>query len=194
MQHYLFEWQQAKGKICMVNIRVWLGHLGSYNSGSLLGRWIDLPKSDEEMNEIYNELMAQAARKGEYGDEFDVFDLEVNIHGVYKDLSRLGLRELNELAERLESMKDYEVEALSLVMQVVDTVPEAIQAIDEGKCLILSDVENLEDLGRRHVEEFNSLEIPEALEFYINYEAYGRQLDLTGWTVLHEAKAAVFVE
>jgi antirestriction protein len=194
MQHYLFEWQQAKGKICMVNIRVWLGHLGSYNAGYLIGRWIDLPKNDEEMNEIYNELMAQAARKGEYGDEFDVFDLEVNIHGVYKDLSRLGLRELNELAERLESMKDYEVEALSLVMQVVDTVPEAIQAIDEGKCLILSDVENLEDLGRRHVEEFNSLEIPEALEFYINYEAYGRQLDLTGWTVLHEAKAAVFVE
>jgi len=178
----------------MTNIRIWLGHLGAYNSGYLIGRWVDLPKDNEEMQEIYDELMSQAARKGEHGDEFDVFDLEVNIHGVYKDLSRLGLRELNDLAQRLEEMKDYEVEALSLVMQVLDTVPEAIQAIDEGKCLILSDVENLEDLGRRHVEEFNSLEIPEALEFYINYEAYGRQLDLTGWTVLHEAKAAVFID
>jgi antirestriction protein len=178
----------------MTNIRIWLGHLGAYNAGYLIGRWVDLPKSDEEMQEIYEELMSQAARKGEHGDEFDVFDLEVNIHGVYKDLSRLGLRELNELAERLEEMKDYEIEALSYVMQIVDNVPEAIEAIEGGRYLVLSNVENLEDLGRRHVEEFNSLEIPEALENYINYEVFGRELDVSGWTVLHESQVAVFVE
>jgi antirestriction protein len=178
----------------MTNIRIWLGHLGAYNAGYLIGRWIDLPKSDEEMNEVYEELMSQAARKGEHGDEFDVFDLEVNIHGVYKDLSRLGLRELNELAERLEEMKDYEIEALSYVMQIVDNVPEAIEAIDEGKCLILSNVENLEDLGRKHVEEFNSIEIPEHIEPYFDFERYGRELDVSGWTVLHESQVAVFVE
>lgn len=178
----------------MTNIRIWLGHLGAYNAGFLIGSHVDLPKSDEEMNEIYDALMSRAARHGEYGDEFEVMDLEVNIHGVYKDLSRLGLRELNELAERLEEMKDYEIETLSYVMQVVDNVPEAIEAIDSGRHLILSNVENLEDLGRRHVEEFNSLEIPEALENYIDYETYGRELDLSGWTVLHESQVAVFVE
>ena len=43
---------------------------------------------------------------------------------------------------------------------------------------LLPDVENDEDLGYYYVEEYGSIDIPESIRAYFDYEAYGRDIRL----------------
>lgn len=175
-------------------INVWLGHLGAYNAGYLVGRWVELPKDKDELNEIIDELKKEAEKVGEYGDEFDVFDYETEVNSIYNQLEYMSLSKLNELAAHLDAMDEYELAEFEIIAQITNTVDEALEAMDNKDYIILAEVNNLDDLGRIYVEDFDGINIPKHLEPYIDYEKLGRELIHDGWNVIEEYEVAVWLQ
>jgi antirestriction protein len=172
-------------------IKVWLGSLAAYNAGALVGRWVDLPKTDEELSEIIEAINKEAEEiDGVYlSEEIDIFDFETEVDGIYNDLNRLGLREMNELAERLEGLDEYELKELAALIEGTDSIEEALDIHEQGRAIIIHDIEDNDDLGRAWVEELGGMEVPEHLVNYIDYEAIGRDLCFDGWTITSQGVA-----
>jgi hypothetical protein len=82
----------------MTNIRIALTNLGKYNEGELLYTWLDLPATDEEISEAFEEI--QVAPNTRYEEHF-ISDYEAPFEiGEYANIERL-----NEVAEVLENVK-----------------------------------------------------------------------------------------
>ena len=73
-------------------------------------------------------------------------------------------------ADKLGAVLEYET--CRSVSEVIDLLDE----LDEFD--LLPDVEDDEDLGYYYVEEYGSIDIPEHLKNYFDYEAFGRDVRL----------------
>lgn len=166
-------------------IKVWIGSLAAYNAGALVGEWVDLPKSEDELNEAIEAIHKEANKiDGVWNsEEIDIFDFETEVEGIYNELQGMGLRQMNELAERFDGLDEYELKEVAALIEATGDIDEALSIQEEGRAIILYDIEDNDDLGRAWVEELGAMEVPSHLENYIDYEAIGRDLTFEGWTI-----------
>lgn len=109
------------------DISVWLGNLSAYNSGHSIGRWVNLPQKSEELQRIAVEVNVAAMHEtGDFNEETEIFDINVNLSGLYNGLNRLGLPRLNKIAKTLNVMHEYEQDSLPATMEVVDYVKDGV--------------------------------------------------------------------
>lgn len=81
-------------------LNVWIGNLGKYNEGELVGGWLKLPKSDKEIDEFLKNVV-------ELNDEYEEYminDYETDL--PYKVYEYDSIRELNLLAKIAEEVED----------------------------------------------------------------------------------------
>lgn len=177
--------------------RIYVVNLGKYNEGYLIGEWIDLPATEEELQKLHCRIKVGRMENGEYVhgykeglsyyEEVAIHDFE-NSYGIrineYDSIS-----ELNELAEVLENENENVVSAL---YDIVSTLDDLKRVLEEGDYSVLYDVDNEEDLGYKHIEEFSTFEIPENIEPYFDYERYGRDLVCNGWHISNNVAVYVY--
>lgn len=159
--------------------RLYIANLAKYNEGRLVGKWVDLPMCEDELQEKIQEILGN--------------DEECAIHDYENDY---GVRvseydspfELNEVAEKLEEYDEDTVKALS---DIFADIHEVIRVMEDGDFISLHGVRNEEDLGYEAIEELGMMEIPENLKIYFDYEKFGRDLTCDGWTIFPEQELAV---
>lgn len=154
-------------------IKIYLTNLGKYNEGTLQGEWVDLPATEEEIEEVKERIGINE----EY-EEWFITDYETDIDGLeireYSDIN-----ELNELAETLEDMDDNDREVIEAMLSEGYSLDDAIDKKDD--CIVYADCEDMEDVAREYVEETGLLNsIPENLQSYFDFEAYGRDMSYEG--------------
>lgn len=153
-------------------LRIYYTNLGLYNEGTLSGEWVDLPATDEEIQEVMN-------RTGydETHEEYFITDFETDVNGLKVD-EYDSIDELNELAELIESHDADVIEAL--IYFGYDTAEEIADKIDDVIYIdTVSGWESMEELVGRHYAD-ECLNIPENIEPYFDYEAYGRDITIDG--------------
>lgn len=168
------------------SISVWVGNLGKYNEGELVGEWFALPRDDFEQD--WADLMKRIhigewvdpndPRYGKYEEVFCA-DWECEIPGLeYSEYP--DYEELNRIAEEWDGMRKYEQEAMSALMEVFgDDYEYAKDHLDDT--IIWYGCTDMTDVAHRYVDECNVLHnMPDELANYFDYEAYGRNLDATG--------------
>ena len=162
------------------DISVWVGSLGAYNSGYLIGEWIALPKTDDELNEIYDRINKNAERAtGEPQEELDIMDTNINIEGLTAATYGAGIDKYNELAELLEDLHESDKAHIEDVNEVTGDIEQAIEHVSEA--LIIEDVSTDRELGEQlHALDMLHVEIPAHLENYIDFESIGRDYRLGG--------------
>lgn len=137
------------------------------------GEWVDLPQPEEELAEtiaeIQRETDCEEVMISDYEGDWDI--------GEYD-----GIFELNELAETLAELDDYERELVeTLIRERGDDIEEAIDTIQCGNYRVHDGCYDMSDVAREILcedEDFNS--IPDHLQNYFDFEAYGRDLDIEG--------------
>lgn len=85
------------------------------------------------------------------------------------------------MAFLLDDMEEWALEKFSAAVDFgeYNSVPALINLTQNLDCFeFYTGIENEEDLGRFYIEEMCTLKIPEHLENYIDYEAYGRGMNL----------------
>lgn len=86
-------------------INVWIGNLGKYNEGELVGGWLELPKSNEEINKFLKEVVGLNDEYEEYMINDSETDLPLKI-GEYENLKNINL--IATIAEDVNSMEAVE--------------------------------------------------------------------------------------
>lgn len=155
-------------------------NLGKYNEGELVGKWLDFPTTEEEIEKVLQEIGID----GVCYEEIFITDYESDIDGLSDCLGEYeNLHDLNYLAEKIQDMDccTEELEALLDFGEYTGSVQELETLVENTDCFqIYAEVENDYDLGYYYVHELGLLEELKGstLASYIDYEAFGRDVRL----------------
>ena len=157
-------------------------NLGKYNEGELVGEWVKFPTTAEEMKEVFKRI--GIGQKDDFGNPYEewfITDYDCYVDGLYDKLGEYeNLDELNYLASKLDEMSDSEYAQFQAGMEMGDhsgSVQEIINLTENLDCYeIYPNIEDYDDLGRYYIDELEVMQIPEHLQNYIDYEAYGRDV------------------
>ena len=157
-------------------------NLGKYNEGELVGEWVKFPTTAEEMKEVFKRIgIGQKDDFGQPYEEWFITDYDCYVDGLYDKLGEYeNLDELNYLASKLDEMSDSEYAQFQAGMEMGDhcgSLQEIINLTENLDCYeIYPNIEDYDDLGRYYIDELEVMQIPEHLQNYIDYEAYGRDV------------------
>ena len=146
-------------------IRIYVACLAAYNNGYLHGQWMD---ADREPWEIYEDIRAMLrASPEEDAEEWAIHDFE-GFEGV--SISEYqGIESVAEIAAFIAEHGELGGKLLSYFGDL-DDARDAISDHYAGE------YESVADFARELTEQ--TTQIPQNLEFYIDYEAMGRDLEI----------------
>ena len=157
-------------------------NLGKYNEGELVGGWVKFPTTAEELKEVFKRIgIGQKDDFGQPYEEWFITDYDCYVDGLYSKLGEYeNLDELNYLASKLDEMSDSEYAQFQAGMEMGDhcgSLQEIINLTENLDCYeVYPHIEDYDDLGRYYIEELEVMQVPEHLQNYIDYEAYGRDV------------------
>ena len=157
-------------------------NLGKYNEGELVGEWVKFPTTAEELKEVFKRIgIGQKDDFGQPYEEWFITDYDCYVDGLYGKLGEYeNLDELNYLASKLDEMSESEYAQFQAGMEMGDhcgSLQEIINLTENLDCYeVYPDIHDYDDLGRYYIEELDVMQVPEHLQNYIDYEAYGRDV------------------
>ena len=157
-------------------------NLGKYNEGELVGEWVKFPTTAEELKEVFKRIgIGQRDDFGQPYEEWFITDYDCYVDGLYDKLGEYeSLDELNYLASKLDEMSDSEYAQFQAGMEMGDhcgSLQDIINLTENLDCYeVYPHIEDYDDLGRYYIEELEVMQVPEHLQNYIDYEAYGRDV------------------
>jgi len=158
-------------------MKIYITDLEAYNNGHLVGQWVTLPLGEDSLCELNEEVLYQGRKACEdehHHEETFITDWECD----YMDIEEYSdIYKLNEIAEQMESFDDDEIIAIKLLMEngVVSNLDEAIEKRDE---IHNTGETRMEDVAYNYAND--CMEIPKHLEFYIDYEKMGNDMEIEG--------------
>ena len=163
-----------------IMLKIYLTNLGKYNEGQLIGEWVELPCTDAELEAVKERIgiSDKPDENGNYYEEYFITDYETDVHGLevgeYDNLDNL-----NELAETLYSLDEYDLEIVEAMISEGYTLEEAMEKKED--CMVYPDCHDMEDVAMEYAEETGLLDsIPENLRSYFDYKAFGRDMSFEG--------------
>ena len=159
-------------------------NLGKYNEGELVGEWVKFPTTAEELKEVFKRIgIGQKDDFGQPYEEWFITDYDCYVDGLYSKLGEYeNLDELNYLASKLDEMDQSDYAKFQAGMEMGDhcgSLQEIINLTENLDCYeVYPDIHDYDDLGRYYIEELDVMQVPEHLQNYIDYEAYGRDVAL----------------
>ena len=182
-------------------IKLYLANLGKYNEGILKGEWVELPLSETELEEVMVNIgVAHYDNEGNFVpyvietdengyeyvyEEYAIHDYETDLNISISEYS--SLNDLNTVAEIVEDFELDQVNALldGGVIDMKDLIEGDLEEIMQNYGFIeLEPTMNEEqEVGYAYVDEVcGGLEClsKEILERYFDYEAFGRDILLSG--------------
>ena len=183
-------------------IKLYLANLGKYNEGELKGAWIELPYTKEELEEKFVEIgIAHYDAEGNYVpyvvetdekgyeymyEEYAIHDYETDLDIPINEYSSLS--NLNTIAENVD---ENDIEYINILLNngdigLRDLLEDTSKNILQGYTFIDLDssiYNEDEKIGYGYIDEVicGIDQLPrEVLERYFDFEAYGRDLRLSG--------------
>ena len=182
-------------------IKLYLANLGKYNEGILKGEWVELPLSETELEEVMVNIgVAHYDKEGNfvpyvietdengYGyvyEEYAIHDYETDLNITISEYSNLD--NLNAIAENVEK---YELDYVNVLLDdgaigMKDLIEGDIEEIMQNHTFIELEpnMNEEQEVGYACVDEiYGGPEYlsKEILERYFDYEAFGRDILLSG--------------
>lgn len=155
-------------------MNIYLTNLGKYNEGELVGEWVQLPISNEELQKVFERIGINK----EY-EEYFITDYECDFYeiGEYESISTL-----NEMAEKFDDLDEEQEQVVKVLMSECGyDLDGAIEKAESGDYRIYTDCNDMTDVAYAVIEECDYLRnVPETVARYFDYEAFGRDLGIEG--------------
>lgn len=164
-------------------IRIYVADLAAYNNGKLHGVWIDATLDIDEMNEAVAKML-KASPEG-FAEEYAIHDYEG--FGSYPLGEYEGLQAAHDIACFIEECDEVAPELLNYY----SNLEEAKRVLEEN---YIGCFESIADYAQEITQE--TTDIPKQLEYYIDYEKLGRDMELSSEIFAIEAgyqKVHIFV-
>lgn len=155
-------------------MNIYLTNLGKYNEGELIGEWVQLPISNEDLQKVFERIGINE----EY-EEYFITDYECDFYeiGEYESINTL-----NEIAEKIDNLDEEQEQVVKVLMSECGyDLDDAIEKAESGDYRIYTDCNDMTDVAYAVVEECDYLRnVPETVARYFDYEAFGRDLGIEG--------------
>lgn len=154
------------------NTRVYVGNLGIYNDGYLVGGWLDLPVSENELDKFLKDIV----KIDEYYEEYFISDFESDF-SIESDMYE-NLYELNKFIEKIENLNEFDYDFLCAYLSsgLCDdsfSLCDVLELMEkQTDCFLYSSIHGYDDYGR-YAFDFDT---PSWLENYIDFEQLGEDL------------------
>ncbi len=163
---------------------VWIGNLGKYNDGKLVGEWITLPFTEEEFEKLLERIgIGEEDALGQEYEEWYVADWDslMPIH-VTQYMGYNALMELSELIERVEDMYESEVKAIAAYLdECSNNLEEAVDCIEDGRYVHLPWIHSWEEYGEHIFDDCGyGSDVPESMRDYIDFKKLGEDYGANG--------------
>lgn len=171
----------ATGLSCLKTdiLNVFITNLGKYNEGELIGEWISLPSTYEEINACFKRIGIDGLKYEEYF----LTDYESSINDLIKYINEYSnLDELNYLATKIESLTSDELMHYEAIVEMgdnVSSVKDLINLTDNLECYAyLPDIDNSYDLGYYWIEESGCYDLTSLgnITNYLDYDKLGNDI------------------
>ena len=160
----------------MGRMQIFLTNLGRYVEGCLVGEWVKLPVAEDQLEAVLRRIGIN-----ERYQEFFISDYESLFPNLYIS-EYASISELNEFAERVEELADYDYDKLAAVLESESSmsIAEILEIIDHlDEFDLLTEVHDDEALGEYYAEICCTFAaVPDHLKYYIDMDRYGRDLRL----------------
>ena len=161
-------------------MEIYITDLAAYNNGHLIGEWVSLPMSKNDLNLKISEILlrgTEVCNKDEIHEEFFITDYECDFMeiGEYDDVYNL-----NDIAAKMERMNDHfkKITKFLLSNNLVSNLNEAIEEVEN---VIIHEDSTMEDIAYEFVNEcYNLNDLPSIISNNIDYEAIGREMEMDG--------------
>ena len=158
-------------------IAIYLTNLGKYVESCLVYELVKLPIDKEKLQDVLDHIGID----GQQYEEVFISDYESTLSNLHIS-EYASIQELNELAEKIDALADYDYEKLGAVLECEScmTIAEILKIIDELDSFdLLTEVDTDETLGEYYADVgciFHG--IPDSISRYFDFEAYGRDIRL----------------
>ena len=159
-------------------IEAYVTNLGKYAEyGVEAGETLKFPATTEEVQALLKRIGVDGVRY----EEIFITAFDGDVLGICDCLGEYeSIDELNYLAHLLSELDTSELEKFEAVIdsgEYTGSVNDLINLTQNLDCFeFCPDIDDDEALGRMYVQDFGSIQIPEHLIDYIDYEAYGRDM------------------
>ena len=154
-------------------IRIFVTNLSEYVSGCLIGEYVELPIPWDKFQEVLTRIGIDEQHEYFISDYESLFS---NLH--ISEFSSIA--ELNELAERIEELADFDYDKLGAVLESESSmsIAEILEIIDELDSFeLLEGVDDDEALGEYYADYGCIFAgVPDHIQRYFDFESYGRDI------------------
>lgn len=155
--------------------QIYIASLSDYNAGILHGKWIDIEGlTTDEIQEEINEILRTSPYTklyGEVAEEWAIHDFELG--GI-----RISEYEsLDTIVSIVEALTEHG-EAFAIYYNDVSDLETAISNFEEA---YQGKYDSFLDYATQTFDEIYAHSIPENLRYYIDYNAFARDLDADGY-------------
>ena len=166
-------------------IKGYITNLGKYNEGILAYKLISFPIDDAELNKALKEIGCKYTDENgvvhnEFYEEFFFSDWECEIPFDFGEFPIIS--EINDIAERVEALPEHEQEVLEVILEEhTSNIDEALRIVENDSYITWWDCDCMADVAEHMAAECGDLnDVPKHLQYYIDYEAWGRDLAIEG--------------
>lgn len=148
-------------------MRIYVANLGKYVEGELVGAWFTPPVD-------YDEMVERIGLNERY-EEYAIHDYEL----PFEIDEYTPIEEVNRLCEMVEDLPDYIQDELRELAGHFGGIEELCD--NQDRIFYYPDCEDMADLAEHFLYETGTMDsVPEELRDYIDFEAYGRNLETSG--------------
>jgi antirestriction protein len=163
-----------------MTIKGYITNLGKYNEGELVGKWIEFPIEEDDLNEVLKEIGCKYydEETDEYFNEeyeeifFTDWECDADFNfGEYENIDNI-----NEIAEIVNGFTSWEEKTFEAACELWNVSEILENGIDNYN--LYEDIETDYDLGYYWVNECGCYDLDKMgnLANYIDYEAFGRDV------------------
>jgi hypothetical protein len=151
-----------------MDVKIYPMNLAKYNQGKLVGKWLELPLTDEDLNKELGAILGN-------DEEYFIADYEA----PFQISAYCNLFELNEFVEQLKELDESQKEqAVFLINYRSFNWKEALEKSDE---VTFYQGMSLEDVAAELVDEGVYGELNNTIKYYIDYTQLAYDLSTDGY-------------
>ena len=160
-------------------LEAYVTNVGKYAEGTLVGETLKFPTTKEEVQALLKRIGVDGVRYEEYF----ITSFDSDVLGLHEHLDEYAnLDELNHLACLLSELSEIELATFEAVINKGDHTSSAADLINLTQNLDCYDffpgIGDDETLGRIYADDMELIYVPDELQNYFDYEAYGRDARL----------------
>ena len=153
-------------------ISIYLTNLGKYNEGKLIGEWVALPITEEELAAVKERIGIN-----EHYEEWFITDYESDLNIQISEYA--NITSLNTIAAQLADFDEYDLDRVNFLLSNGYSLKNALDSYED--VMIFYDCYNDYDFGYAYAEETGLLlGQDEFMQRYFDFEAFGRDLSFDG--------------